>query len=175
MIGRLNHCHHRMTAIPGHVVRQIEDLLTRVEHFASPMVFQDAPHSFNGVVLAMVGRIIGQFQVDIVCPGKLHQALDELRPTALRLGTVVHVQDERMGAKTPSPLRPQVMEPIHDKIGGHGTLREKEPEIVRRRQEEAKQLDRRLRGEIVIARDDTATIVASTGIGTKPNRRLGVQ
>lgn len=77
--------------------------------------------------------------------------------------------------KTPPPLRPQLMQPIHNKIGGHRTLRKKEAQIIRRRQQKTKQFDLRLRGEIVIARDDPPTITPSTGVGTKPNRRLGVQ
>lgn len=164
-----------MAAIPRHVRGQIEHLVPGVEYFAPPMVFQDAPHPFNRVVFAVVRRIIGQLQVDIVPSGKLDQSLDQLGPMALGFRPVIHVQDERVWPKPSPPFRPQVVQSVHNKIGGHRAFGEKEPDIVGRRQQETKQLQLRVRGEIMIAGRDAAAIAAPTGIRTKPNRRLGVQ
>lgn len=139
------------------------------------MIFQNTPHAFNRVIFAMIRGIIGQFQVDILRSGKVHQTLDELRSAALSFRSIIHIQDEGMGPKSSAQLRPEALQAIHNEIGSHDTVCKIEPHIIGGRQQHPKQLQGCLRGEIMIAGDHMSAIPAPTGIGTESNRGLGVQ
>ncbi len=57
------------------------------------MVFQDSPAALNGIVFAVIGRIVNQNDLQVVLVGEFDQALDELGSVTGILWTIVQVDD----------------------------------------------------------------------------------
>jgi hypothetical protein len=62
------------------------------------MLFQDAPATLDGIVLAMVRRQVNQLDRNLVTIDELHQPLHELRAGAGDLRSVVEFDVESLDA-----------------------------------------------------------------------------
>ena len=89
-----------MPPFPRHILGQFQDFLLGFQEFSVPMIFENAPHALKRIILAMIGRIIGQFQKDIVRVGKFHQPPDELGSMALIFRAIIHIQHQRVGLES---------------------------------------------------------------------------
>jgi hypothetical protein len=57
-------------------------------------MFQDSPDSLNGVVFAVIGRVVGQSNVEFVGNGKLNHALHELSATRMILWAIILIDEQ---------------------------------------------------------------------------------
>jgi len=84
------------------------------------MVLEDSPAAFHGVVLAVVGRVVGESNVDVVLLDELHHAVQELASTPAVLGTVVLEEDERVDLREAGlVLDPPRIIRVDDAVAGH--------------------------------------------------------
>ena len=81
------------------------------------MLFENAPASLNGIVLAVIRGIIGQFDYQLVEVCELHQTFDELCSTTGNVRTVVqvHLQLADVGIHG-LPLVPPELHAIDDEV-----------------------------------------------------------
>ena len=105
---------------------------------------------------------------------KLHKSLDKLGTMALILRSVIHVEHQGMGLKSRVKLRPQILQPIDNKIGRNRAGGQKEPDIGRGGEQAAKQAQFALRRKIMIDSGGWTTIIPTSGIRAKANGRLGI-
>ncbi len=84
-----------------------------------PVIFQNPPAAFDGVVFAVVWRIIGQAYGDVIALDKFHQALHELGTPAVALWTIVQIDEQCLDVgKALFDGLPPVDETIHQTIAG---------------------------------------------------------
>ena len=62
------------------------------------MLLKDAPKAFNRIVLAMVGGIISEPDVELAVVGQLDDALHKLRAAAMIFRTIILQKQERLYA-----------------------------------------------------------------------------
>ena len=107
----------RADSFPSHRARPLENRVHRVQQRSIPMFFQNAPATFDGVVLAMVRRIVNQHDSQIVAIRKLHHPFDELRPQTGIVWTVVEI-DHQLSKVTEAVLvgGPPLLQTVRDKI-----------------------------------------------------------
>ena len=58
------------------------------------MLLQSTPNPFNGIVLAVIGRIIGEFHVDLIVVCQASQAIHQLRTAAMHFRAIVCVNEQ---------------------------------------------------------------------------------
>ena len=81
------------------------------------MFFQDAPAAFDGVVLAVVWRIVNQHDFKIVSVGKFNHPFHELRPKTGILRTVVEINDQLTNvSETVLVCIPPLLETVGDEV-----------------------------------------------------------
>ena len=84
------------------------------------MLFQNSPTSFDGIILAVVWRIVQQLDDFAGRIGELHHALEELgaHPAAFR--AIVHFELDvcHHGLLFPGDGLPPVLQAIHDEVTG---------------------------------------------------------
>ena len=66
-------------AAPGHGSGPFQGGLDGAEQGSVPVDFEDAPAAFDGVVLAVIGGPVDQFDAESGAVGELGQAFDKLR------------------------------------------------------------------------------------------------
>ncbi len=81
------------------------------------MFFQNAPATFDGVVLAMVRRIVNQHDFQIVAIRKLYHPFDELRPQTGIVWTVVEIEHQLPNvSKAVLVGGPPLLQAVSDKV-----------------------------------------------------------
>jgi hypothetical protein len=82
-----------MNTIVGHILSKMKDSFQSIEQTAVPIIFQNAPNPFNGVVFAMVGWIIGEFDRDLKGIDKISDPLHKLGSSAMIFWPIVLVDE----------------------------------------------------------------------------------
>jgi len=115
------------------------------------MVLQNAPKSFNGVVLTVVRGIVRQFDCNVGHIAEINYPLKPLGALAIIFGTVVGINDEFVEIRKPFvKIPPEFLELVNHEIGGNRSNRKPEMALAKRWNENAK-WDKRLIGiKIVI-------------------------
>jgi len=81
------------------------------------MLFESAPASLDGIVLAVVRGIVSQFDHKLVVVDELHHAFDELRSMAGNVGAIVQVHLELADVGIQSfPLVPPELQAVDDEV-----------------------------------------------------------
>ena len=78
-----------MASVPGHCPGKVQRCFDSVKQTAIPMILQHAPDTFYWVVLAVIGRIVGQVHSDLELVNKLGDSLHKLGATAVVFSSVV--------------------------------------------------------------------------------------
>ena len=73
-VGIGNQFHVWVIAFPGHRFHKMKCGFDLIENFTSPVVLQDAPATFDGIVLAVIGRVVSQANGDLPLLGKSNYA-----------------------------------------------------------------------------------------------------
>lgn len=141
------------------------------------MLFQEAPHAFNGIVLTVVGRVAGQLYRKLEVVGKLGDAVHVLRATTMVFGSIVLIDHEGCDhRKAHTNLGPEIRQAIDDEITGHFGCREVEIEFTVLWQIDAKGCHfRRLAMEVMIESFDNNPIQPISGEESDVQRCFGIQ
>ena len=141
------------------------------------MLFQEAPDPFNGIVLAVIGRIVGQLDSELEVVDKLGDALHELGAAAMVLRAIVQIDDESSdGWIAVTDSGPEISQAIDDEVTGHLGRREVEIEFAVLRQIDPKGCDlRRLAVKVMVESFDHHPIETAAGEETHPDRGFGIQ
>jgi hypothetical protein len=86
--------------------------------------FHDAPTPFDRIICAVIGRIKGQFDRELIRLGKGQEPIEKLSVMALILGSIIQVDHQRPHvlkafSHTLPPLFPHIYQAISDDFGGH--------------------------------------------------------
>src|SRR6266511_5936688 len=87
-----------MMTFPGHRLGKFYDSLNGVQQGTVPMVLQNPQTTLYRVILAVIGRIIGQAYLDAIVHHKIDDALDELRAPTMILWSVIQVDHQQLNA-----------------------------------------------------------------------------
>ena len=140
------------------------------------MLLQDAPAALDRVVLAVVGRGVGQADDQAGVGGELHEAVHELGPVAVVLRAVVQVEDQRGAMREAGAhRRPPLRQPIHQAVAGHARGHGIEEAFVQRRQEQPDRRHRPRRREVVVGGGDRHAAPPPPREGAELDRGLRVQ
>src|SRR5438270_10011268 len=123
----------------------------------------------------MVGRIIGQANIDLILLNTCHQTLHELGPTTVVLRTIVQIDDQRLDVgKALFDRLPPLDESIDQTVAGHSGGDPIEKYFIGGRHQDAHW---RYTGnwlKIMISRFGGHAILASTSKGSDLESRFGV-
>ena len=67
-----------MLALPGHGLGKLHHGVNRIQQTTVPVVLEDAPTAFDGVVLAVIWRIICQTYIQMLLVDELDHAMHEM-------------------------------------------------------------------------------------------------
>ena len=91
-----------------------------------------------GLYATRIGGIIGEADGEVISLGKLHEALHELRPSAVALWAIVQVDDQgRDVGETLFDTLPPVDHPIHQAVARHFGRHSVQKEFIGGGQEQA--------------------------------------
>ena len=105
--------------MPGHGLGKAQHGLFGIEQTAIPMLLQYTPDSFDRVVLAVIGRIVGQLDRHLKLVHELGDPFHKLSPTAMVFGTIVLIDQQSPNVAKPSADRqPEVAQAVDDEVAG---------------------------------------------------------
>lgn len=109
-----------MNAFPSHTFCPSEHRLHRGQLSSIPVLFEDAPTAFNGIVLAMVGRIVEQLNgyANLVC--KFDHAVEKLSANPTTLWSIIDFELQAFGQSLllEGQATPPILKGIDDEITG---------------------------------------------------------
>ena len=82
IIDLVHEVNNRLEPLPSHCACPLQRTFHRIKQCSVPVHFQNAPASLDRVVLAVIGRIVGQNDIQISRSGKLDHSLHELCSSA---------------------------------------------------------------------------------------------
>src|SRR5262249_58034141 len=107
--------HDGVLALPGHRLGQLKHGGNRVEPGPIPMVCENAPTAFNGMVCTVIGRVVAQPNRDVIVLHEVHEPLPNLGAPTLVLGALIELEDPRRqvgpALTTSLPPRPEALSP----------------------------------------------------------------
>lgn len=105
--------------MPGHCLGEAQYGLYGIEQAAIPVLLQYTPDSFDRVVLAMIGWIVGQLDRHLKLIHELGDPFHKLSATAMVFGTIVLVDQQSPNmTKSSADGQPKVLQAVHDEIAG---------------------------------------------------------
>ncbi len=105
--------------MPGHCLGKAQHGLFGIEQTAIPMLLQYTPDSFDRVVFAVIGRIVGQLDRHLKLVHELGHPFHKLSPTAMVFGTIVLVEQQSPNMmKSSADGQPEVPQAVRDEIAG---------------------------------------------------------
>ncbi len=123
----------RLESAPGHRRGPLQGGLDRIQDGPVPMLLQDAPAAFDGVVFAVVRREVHPFDFSTLVIGKLDQAFEKLRSRTTDFRSVIQFNHQSLHAGMSGPaLRPPLDQRIDDEIGGLARATEDHIELINR-------------------------------------------
>ena len=78
-----------MLLVPNHGFSKIEHGRKRIQEVAVPVLFKVPPEAFNGIVLTVLRRIIGQLDVELQLVSHLNHTLHELSAAAMIFWAII--------------------------------------------------------------------------------------
>jgi hypothetical protein len=72
----------------------MKDSFQRVQQTAVPIIFQNTPHPFNGVVFAVLGGIVGQVHNELSFIGHLGYSFHKLSAPTVTFRAIILVDDQ---------------------------------------------------------------------------------
>ena len=109
-----------MLFIPGHRLREVQYGFDGVEQAAIPVILQDTPGPFNGVVLAVIRRIVSELNRHLKLIGEVGKPLHELRSAAVVFWAVVQIEQQRLNVvESVMDAHPEILQAISNEITGH--------------------------------------------------------
>ncbi len=164
-----------MFAFPGHGAGILDHRFQRIKQGSIPVLFENPPAAFDRVVLAVIGRIIGQADREMIGLRKLHEPLHELSAPTVALWTIVQIDEQGrdVGKALFNPL-PPVDQSIHQAIAGHFGRHPIQKELIGDGQENAYGGHCRCWLKVVVSCLGGDAALASSGKGADLDCRLGI-
>jgi len=139
------------------------------------VVFQNAPAAFDGIVLAVLGRIVRQLKRQPTLPHKRAQTSHKLGAPTVTFGSVVEVEQQgrhlRIAVTVRLPPRLQeIDQTIARDLGSHGV----HTQLALVRQQDAHRRPPRLGMKSMIGRFDLNAILAAARIIADVDRGVGI-
>src|SRR5262249_35148666 len=108
----------RMQPLPGHPLGPLQHGLGINQLRPIPLQLQDTPAPLDGIIFAVVRRIIQELNRLVNGVGELHHTMQKLRPPATALRAIIHfdVQQTRGGLLMCIQGVPLGCERIHDEV-----------------------------------------------------------
>ena len=79
---------------PSHCFRPFQGCFNGVQQRTVPVIFQDSPAAFDGIVFAVIWRVVRQFQCQLVTVLEVDQPLHKLGTRSADLGTIVEIDEQ---------------------------------------------------------------------------------
>ena len=175
LIGRGHQGHDRVFAAPCHGLGKLEHRVKRVEQGPVPMVLEDAPTTFDRIVLAMLWRIVRQPDCEMRLLHEGDESLPKLGAPAVILGAIIPIEHQgREVGEALADCLPPLGEAIDKAITGHCGCDPIHQELAHGGQEEAHGRDRRLRGKIVVSGMHLPAVLPAAGEGANFDSRFGI-
>ena len=122
-VNSIEHPHDWANSFPGHALSPLEHDRYRCQQCPVPMFLQGSPAAFDRVVLAVVRRVVNQFNLDVVFVSELSQAFHKLRALAGYFRTVVQIDHQLANVRMLGfALAPPLLEIIRHGIAGGNAL-----------------------------------------------------
>ena len=153
-----------MLLVPRHPLRHFDNGFHRVQYTPPPVVLEGTKAAFDGIVLAMIRRIVQQREIELTLVREAYQAMHVLRAATLILWAVVLVDGQRT---YPWTARLVVFPPVFHNIGetvrcplGHDHVEEEFP-CLHDQEPHGRHLS--VGAKVVVQRADLNAAVASPG------------
>ena len=118
VIDRFHEANEGGDAVVGHGGSITEHGLHGVEQAAAPMLLEHPPTAFDGVVLAQIGRIVGQHELQAGRLSERDESGKKLGSVTVVFRSVVKLQHQGVGVGKPVSLRlPERFEGVDPGIG----------------------------------------------------------
>ena len=175
LIGRGHQGHDRVFAAPWHGPGQLEPCVNRVEPGPIPMVLEDAPTTFERIVLAVIGRIVRQPDGELLLLHEGDEPLHTLGAPVVIVGAIIQIESQgRAVGEALTDCRPPFREASDEAITGHFGCDPIPKELAPGGPEDAHGCDRRLRGKLVVRGRHLHAVLPAAGAGANFDGRLGI-
>lgn len=175
LIGRGHQGYDRVFATPRHSPGKLEHRVNRVEQGPIPMVLEDAPTTFDRIVLAVIRRLIGQPDCEPILLHAGDEPLHKLGAPAVICGAIIQIEYQgRDVGEALADCLPPLREAINEAITGHFGCDTIHKELAHGGQEDAYGRDRRLWGKIVVSGMDLHAVFPAAGEGANFAGRFGI-
>lgn len=153
-----------MDTVPCHGPAKLEHRVNRVEQGPIPMVFEDAPTTFDWIVLAVIRRIVRQPDGEMRLLHEGNEPLHKLGAPAVIFRAIIQIEHEgRDVGEALADGLPPLSEAIDKAITGHFGCDPIHKELAHGGQEDAHGRDRHLRGKIVVSGMHLHAVFPATG------------
>lgn len=160
---------------PGHRFDIIERDLEGIQGGSIPMLFEDAPTTFDRVIFAVIGRIVGQANREAGLVGELHDPLHKLGAPTMAFGAVIQRNQQRCGGgETGVHDVPPGVQPIDEAVTCHRRGDPGDEQFVGVRHQDADGGHCRFGLEVVVTGLRRHPIHPAPGERTEGDRSFGV-
>lgn len=175
LIGRGHQGHDRVFAAPRHGPGKLAHCVNRVEQGPIPMVLEDAPTTFDRIVLAVIWRIVRQPDCELILLHEGDEPLHKLGAPAVIFGAIIQIEYQgRDVGEALTDCLPPFREAIDEAITGHFGCDPIHKELAPGGQEDAHGCNRRLRGKIVVSGMHLHAVFPAAGEGAHFDGRFGI-
>ncbi len=120
MICFLDQLDDWMLSIPSHRLGKVQYGLDGVEQAAVPVILQNTPGALNGVVLAVIRRIVSKLNRHLELINKVGKSFHELRAAAVVFWAIIQIEQQGLNlVESVTDRHPEILEAIDNKITGH--------------------------------------------------------
>ena len=165
----------RLLGAPGQGLGKVEDGVHTVQQGTVPMLFQAAPHTFNRIVLAVIGWIVSQLNGEVVLVREVGESGHKLSAPAVILGSIIQVDEQGLDVgEALMDCGPELFQAIGDAITGQARGGHVQKQLSLLRQIDAKGCHFVFWLKIVIHRFDGHPGLATTGKCTYRDCGFGI-
>jgi hypothetical protein len=139
------------------------------------MLFKNPPAALNGMIFAVIWRIIGQGDMQTCVPHEVHHARHELGVVAVIFGAIVKIDDQRSAVREPvpdgfPPLSDAIRETVTRDVGEHAIQKD----LIASGYQDTDRGTGGGRVEIVIAGRSVCSAFPAPGARTDVDHRFGI-
>ena len=133
-----NEFYHWIFTIVLHGFCQPDYFFNAVKQLSLPVVFQHPPDPFNGIILAVIRRIINRADPDFMLYCKINQSFHKLASATVILRPVVGIDRYCMGVEPGFDAWPKIFKCIYHEVRGSVAFGKIKIILVNRREKNTK-------------------------------------
>lgn len=132
IVGFFDQMDHGRDAFPCHGPCPSECLLNAAQQRPVPVIFQDAPATFDQVVFAVIGGIVNQFDFQVGAVAEFDHSFHELGARTVDLGAVVQIDLQTTNVRMDVlSLGPPQIETVGHEVAGVAGGSKHDGELIR--------------------------------------------